>query len=61
MAKQVITMESSDGDVVATKAGQGEAWHIGAPWSDERFFGSVPECKARIKKIIKAHGGEVEA
>lgn len=55
MKKQTITIEHTLGDIVATKDGQDEAWAIAAPWTDTRFYGSVPECKAVIRKIIKVH------
>ena len=51
--KQAFTVEANDGDVHATKGGLLEAWHIAAPWTDERFFGSAAECKARVQQIIK--------
>lgn len=49
---QEVVVEHDEGDIHAVKSARDEPWHIAAPWTDERFFGSVPECKARIKEII---------
>ena len=50
---QTETLETDDGMVEAIKEGRDEPWHIAHPWGDERFYGSRPEVKARIKSLVK--------
>ena len=52
---QTVTLEHDEGDLIATKAGQGEPWRIGAPWTDEMFYGTAREVRKRMIEIVKDH------
>ena len=60
MSKQTVMIPSSQGDIEATKAGQGEPWHIAHPWGDERFYGSKTELKKRCEKIKSRNADDLE-
>jgi hypothetical protein len=48
-----ITVPCDDGDVEASRNRDG-SWHIGYPWGDEDFFGTIMQVKARmLRKVLE--------
>jgi len=61
MKIQTIQMSTSLGQAEATKTEPSTPWDIGYPWGGDRFFGSAPEVRARMKKAITAYEKSEEA
>jgi hypothetical protein len=58
---QTFTMPTSQGEAVATKDSQGEAWEINHPWGSFRFYGNVAEAKQELEQRIKTFEAEEAA
>lgn len=59
--RQVITLPTSLGDAEARKTAPNTPWDISYPWGGNRFYGSVPEVRARMAKAIAAFEKEEAA
>jgi len=50
---QSFTIETPDGIGEATKEGQDHPWEVNLPSTSFKFFGSVSQVTAEIKKTLK--------
>lgn len=49
-----ITVPCDEGNVEAIRDRKTGAWHIGYPWGDEDFFGTIMQVKARmLRKVLE--------
>jgi hypothetical protein len=60
MSSKEVKVPTREGMAVAIKEKNGEPWRIGYPWGDHRFYGSAPEVRALMKRVIKDAGQEEE-
>lgn len=57
---QTVTVPTTDlGDAEAVKDGRDDYWVINYPWTSDKFYGSVPQVRAFMKKEIAVYDAEV--
>lgn len=49
---KTVTVETDDSIAEAIKDAQGDYWVIGYPWGGDKFYGSSPEVRSRMKKAL---------
>jgi len=50
---QKLIIETPDGQGEAIKLDRDEPWHVALPFAEFDFYGSVPQVRAEINKILK--------
>ena len=50
---QKLIIETPDGRGEAIKLDRDEPWHVALPFAEFDFYGSVPQVRAEINKILK--------